>query len=261
MSLPELVLAGMPLGNSDDVTIRFLSLARSADAIICESRRTAQSLLKRHGIVRPDDDFLILDEHSTEEDIQDLTQRVSELKQVLLVSDAGMPVFCDPGSAMLVKAEQLGWKITVLPGASALTLAVVRAGIHGAFFFAGFPPREAAERRSFFQGLSRRKETVIFYETPYRLPRTLDEMKQVLSGGEKVFVGIDLSGENERVFRFRLKEAGRVAKQIPKGAPVIILDREKSETDEIDVRTKKTAFRAADRQPHNHSRERKSAQE
>lgn len=229
MSQPELVLAGMPLGNSDDVTLRFLSLARSADVVVCESRRTAQTLLKRHGIARPDADFLILDEHSSEEDVQDLLGQISAMQQVLLVSDAGMPVFCDPGSAMLVKAEQRGWRITVLPGASALTLATVRAGINGAFFFAGFPPRETAERRRFFQGLGKRAETVVFYETPYRTAKTLEEMKQALPGSEKVFVGIDLSGENERVFRFRLAEAERVAKQIPKGAPVIILDRTREE--------------------------------
>jgi 16S rRNA (cytidine1402-2'-O)-methyltransferase len=130
---------------------------------------------------------------------------------------------------MLVKVEQRGWRITVLPGASALTLATVRAGINGAFFFAGFPPRETAERRRFFQGLGKRAETVVFYETPYRTAKTLEEMKQALPGSEKVFVGIDLSGENERVFRFRLAEAERVAKQIPKGAPVIILDRTREE--------------------------------
>lgn len=229
MSQPELVLAGMPLGNPDDITLRFLAVARSADLVVCESRRTAQTLLKRHKIIRPDEDFLILNEHSSEDDLFDLLGRISKGQRILLVSDAGMPVFCDPGASLLAVAEQRGWPITVLPGASAMTVALVRAGINGPFYFAGFPPRETADRRRFFQGLGRRPESVVFYETPYRLPKTLDEMEKALSGSEKVFVGIDLSGENERVFRFRLHEAGRLTKQIPKGAPVIILDRMKEE--------------------------------
>ena len=225
---PELVLAGMPLGNTFDVTIRFLKAAESADLIVCESRRVAQTLLKRHSIVRGDDDFAILNEHTGDDELQHLFTRCRQLQRIVLVSDAGMPVFADPGRKLLELAEQTGFRITVLPGASALTVALVRAGINGAFYFAGFAPQESQSRRRFLADLAKRKETVVLYETPYRLKKLVEELSTEFSADEKVFVGIDLSSDNEHIFRFRLKQANTVTGRLPKGAPVLIIDRSES---------------------------------
>lgn len=228
---PHLMLAGMPLGNPDDVTVRFLREAAGARRIICESRRVAQTLLKRHGIDRPADDFLVLDEHSDAkvrgqiiEECEGLTAEGDCAARLLQVSDAGMPIFCDPGAELLAQAEERGWTVEVLPGASALDVALVRAGLNGPFFFAGFPPREKEDRRRFLHVLGRRSETIVLYETPYRTDRLLDELRGAFSPSEKVFVGIDLTSNHEQILRFRLGDRG---KALPRGAPVIILERER----------------------------------
>lgn len=226
MSPPHLVIAGMPLGNFDDVTVRFLNFGRTADLIVCESRRVAQTVLKKHKIERPDQDFLILNEHTTEDQLQSLIHQCRQVTEILLVSDAGMPVFCDPGTDFIEMAEQEGWRISILAGGSALTLAVVRAGINRSFYFAGFPPQEAKNRRSFLQDLSRRKESVVLYETGYRTVKLLEEISQLFAKDQKVFVGIDLSSDNEKVFRFRLSELSQIKNKISKkGAPVIIIEK------------------------------------
>lgn len=221
------MLGGMPLGNPDDVTVRFLREARDARRILCESRRVIQTLLKHHGMERPSDTFLILDEHT---DYIAMTAIIEECEflctkesaRILQVSDGGLPVFCDPGAALLRRAEERGWTVEVLPGASALDVALVRSGLNGPFYFAGFPPREKDERRRFFQALGRRSETVVLYETPYRAQKLLEELRGSLPAGEKVFVGIDLTSKHEQILRFRLGERVR---PLPKGAPVFMIER------------------------------------
>lgn len=226
MSPPHLVIAGMPLGNFDDVTVRFLNFGQSADLIVCESRRVAQTVLKKHKIERPDQDFLILNEHTTEEQLESLIHQCRQKAEILLVSDAGMPVFCDPGVNLIEIAEAESWQISILAGASALTLAVVRAGINRPFYFAGFAPRETKDRKNFLQDLSRRQETVVLYETGYRTVKLLEELGQLFAKDQKVFVGIDLSSDNEKVFRFQLSELAKFKSKISKkGAPVIIIEK------------------------------------
>ncbi|MCE9596813.1 MAG: hypothetical protein K8S54_02500 [Spirochaetia bacterium] len=214
-------LVGMPIGNPEDVTLRALRAIREADLVCVEDTGTASRLFKQWGIPFPREKIRIVNEHTRTEELGALIPEIKGVSSTVLLSDAGMPVFCDPGLDVMRLCETAGVTIEVLPGASALMTAVVRAGINGPFYFAGFPPRKTEDRGPFFKRMDKISGPVIFYETPYRLTKLLGDIHSNFQPAKKVFVCVNLTDPGEVFISSDVQNVQKL--QIPQGPPVVIV--------------------------------------
>ena len=161
-----------PIGNAGDITLRALDALRSADAILCEDTRVSARLLARHGISRP---LLPYHEHNAERMRPKVLERLRAGQSLALVSDAGQPLISDPGFKLLRAAIAEGLPVTALPGPSAALTALVLSGQPtDRFFFAGFLTARSAQRRRELADLAGIPATLIFFESPQRLPGAIE---------------------------------------------------------------------------------------
>lgn len=212
---------GTPIGNPLDITLRALEAIKSANLLLVEDPGVASRLCKAWGIPFNRDAVRPFNEHSTEQDTEQIASEILAGRTAVMMSDAGMPVFCDPGRDLVALARKRGIRVEVLPGANALVTALVHAGISSPFYFAGFPPRKTEERAVFFRKLNQMGCPVAVYETPYRTRKLLGEIASHF-GSKKVIVCVDLTGPHEFVAFTEARNAASL--QIPDGPPVVIVN-------------------------------------
>lgn len=210
-----------PIGNADDITLRAIEILRSVDEVICEERKVGSRLLKQHGLDR---ELRTLNEHNEMEQIPELLQLLRQGKSLALISDAGTPVFADPGSRLLqaVIAAELGFE--VLPGPSSLTTALVASGLPCQdFYCVGFLPRKTEERRNALRRLQSWKTTLVIYEAPYRLIPLLQDTCSTLGKDLSASLCVRLSFPEERILRGKLGELLRQCEASPFKAEFVLL--------------------------------------
>jgi 16S rRNA (cytidine1402-2'-O)-methyltransferase len=173
-----LVVCATPIGNLDDVTLRVLQALRDADVVLCEDTRHTRLLLARYGISAR---LLSYHEHNEAERTAELLPRLEEGELVALVSDAGLPAISDPGARLIAAALESGVAVSVLPGASAVETALVASGLVGEQYqFVGYLPRGERALLELGEELARRPWTVVAFESPQRLPRSLRVLARVV---------------------------------------------------------------------------------
>ena len=174
---PGLYLAATPIGNARDVTLRLLDVLAAADVVACEDTRVTSKLLTLHGLSRP---LFAYHDHNALRAGPVLIERLKRGEIVVLVSDAGTPLVSDPGYALAREAIAEGVPVTALPGPSAALAALTLSGLPAErFLFAGFlPPKQTARRKALAE-LAALPATLIFYESPNRLPESLADMAAV----------------------------------------------------------------------------------
>ena len=198
-----LYLVPTPIGNLRDITLRALDILKSADLLLCEDTRRTQKLLAAHEIKKP---LLSFHEHSGPARLEEVMGYLREGKTLALVSDGGMPLISDPGFELVHRAIQAGIRVEALPGPTAMVTALAVSGLAtDSFGFFGFPPQKSAARKKFFTGLESRGETLVFYESPYRLLKTLQDMKEAFGDREAV-VARELTKKFEEFSRGSLTE-------------------------------------------------------
>ncbi|MDD2212481.1 MAG: 16S rRNA (cytidine(1402)-2'-O)-methyltransferase [Clostridia bacterium] len=171
-----LFLVGTPIGNLKDITLRALETLQEVDLIAAEDTRQTQKLLNHYAIHKPLTSYY---EHNKSSKGPWLVERLAAGQNVALVSDAGMPGISDPGEDLVKECLQKEIPLTVIPGPSAVLTALVASGLDSTgFVFAGFFPRLKKEKKKIFAELQDEKRTLIFYESPYRLQKTLLEIKE-----------------------------------------------------------------------------------
>jgi 16S rRNA (cytidine1402-2'-O)-methyltransferase len=170
----RLAVCPTPIGNLQDVTLRVLATLANADVVACEDTRRTGLLLKRHGLSAP---LVSLHEHNERARTPELLERVRRGALVALVSDAGTPLVADPGFALVRSCLQAGLQVEVLPGASAVTTALVASGLPAEqWCFAGFLPRRRAALQAVLADAAR---TLVAFESPRRLPATLGLLSEL----------------------------------------------------------------------------------
>ena len=171
-----LYVVGTPIGNLKDITLRALETLREVDLIAAEDTRHTQKLLNHYQIQKPLTSYY---EHNKKTKESWLLEKLSKGENIALVSDAGMPAISDPGEDLVQACLQREIPLTVIPGPSAILTALVASGFdcQKGFVFAGFFPRLKKEQKGILAELREEKRTVIFYESPYRLLKTLTEIK------------------------------------------------------------------------------------
>lgn len=174
--MPTLYVVGTPIGNLEDISLRALRILGEVDLIVCEDTRVTKKLLFHYGIEKP---LLSYHSQSTLGKIDRITRLLEEGKSVALVSDAGTPAISDPGALLVAKVkEALGENVKVesVPGPSALTAALSIAGVPASdFLFLGFLPHKKG-RETLFKEMAASERTVVCYESPHRLMKTLESL-------------------------------------------------------------------------------------
>jgi 16S rRNA (cytidine1402-2'-O)-methyltransferase len=200
----HLYIIPTPIGNLEDITLRALRLLKEVDFVLCEDTRTTQNLLKHYGIQQRCVAYHIYNEHKQ---VASLIQQIQQSQSVALVSDAGTPSISDPGFLLIREALAQGIQVETLPGATAFVPALVNSGLSSeTFFFNGFLPHKKGKQTT-LQKLSVMECTVIFYESPHRLLKTLEMMLPVFGEDRFVTVSRELTKIHEENFRGTLQDA------------------------------------------------------
>lgn len=214
--MASLYIVATPIGNLEDITLRAIDVLKNVDLILCEDTRVTKRLLEHYQITTPS---LSYHQHSRLKKVEYIIQLLNEGKNLALVSDAGTPGISDPGNLLIAGVvKQFGDRVKIVPiaGPSALASAASIAGFSmDKFLFLGFPPIKK-KRKRFFEEILNSKYPVIFYESPYRIIKTLNELWQETknSGKEtKIIVGRELTKKFETIYRGKIEE---VIKQIEK---------------------------------------------
>jgi 16S rRNA (cytidine1402-2'-O)-methyltransferase len=198
-----LYLVATPIGSLGDISLRALETLRTADLVVSEDTRKTGIMLKHFDISKPQLSFF---EGNESRHLPKVMTALEEGKQVALVSNAGTPGISDPGFTLVRAALNAGIEISAVPGPTALVMALVLSGlpVHS-FTFRGFPPRKSGPRKRFMEVDKESPHTLIFYESPHRLPAFLKDALEVY-GDRPAAVANDLTKKFEAVIRGSLSE-------------------------------------------------------
>ncbi len=217
-----LYLCATPIGNLEDMTFRVVRILKEADLIAAEDTRNSRKLLNYFEIHTPMTSY---HEYNKFEKGRELVQSLQEGKNIALITDAGMPGISDPGEELVKMCAEAGIEVTALPGACACVTALTLSGLGTRrFAFEAFLPADKKERQQILEGLKQETRTIVIYEAPHRLVRTLEELRSTL-GNRRISVCRELTKKHETVFRTDLDEAVRYYKEEePRGECVLVLE-------------------------------------
>lgn len=224
MSTGSLTLVATPIGNLGDMTQRAIDALANADLVCCEDTRRTGMLLAHLGISGKK--YLVVNEHTEHDACDEIIAAVTAGRNVALVSDAGTPGISDPGERVVRAALDAGIEVSSTPGVSALTMALVLSGLPTArFVFEGFLPRQGGERAARLAELADERRTVVLYEAPHRLERTLADLEVACGALRRVALARELTKMHEDMWRGSLHDAVRHAADVaPRGEYVIVLE-------------------------------------
>ena len=243
----RLLVCATPIGNLGDVTLRVLDALKSADAVAAEDTRVTRKLFARYDISTS---LERCDEHTVERQAPLLVARMLRGEVVAFVSDAGTPGVSDPGARLIAAAVAAGVPVEALPGASALLTALVVSGLPmRRFYFGGFLPRKAGERRRELESLAKLDATLAFFESPRRTAATLSALAEVFPGRQAALAR-ELTKMHEEVVRGSIEEVadGIAARESLKGEVVLLVGPPAAEAKEAppDPEVVRSARRDAD---------------
>jgi len=217
----KLFVVPTPVGNLEDMTFRAIRVLKEADLILAEDTRTSGFLLKHFEIKTPMQSHHKFNEHKT---VENVVQRIKSGQKVALISDAGTPAISDPGFLVVRQCVENGIDVECLPGATAFVPALVASGLpNDKFCFEGFLPQKKG-RQTKLRELSVEKRTMIFYESPFRLVKSLTQFAEVFGPERKASVSREISKIFEETRRGTLAELiQHFTTQVPKGEIVVIV--------------------------------------
>jgi 16S rRNA (cytidine1402-2'-O)-methyltransferase len=215
-----LAVCATPIGNLEDVTQRVLRELAEADLILCEDTRHTRGLLERYGIKTR---LLSYHEHNEAKRTAELLPRLEAGERLALVSDAGLPGINDPGARLIAAAREAGVAVTVLPGPSAVETALVASGlVSDRYQFLGYLPRGERALRELGEELARWPGAVVAFESPQRLPRSLEVLARVVPG-RPAAVCRELTKRFEEVAPGTVAELAARFAEAPKGEVTLVL--------------------------------------
>ncbi len=221
MSAPKLTLVPTPIGNLQDITLRALDVLRSVDGILAEDTRTTGHLLKHFEISQKLSPFHAHNEHHV---VERVVERLQQGNHLALVSDAGTPGISDPGFLLVRACVEAGIEVECLPGPTALIVALVQSGFAtDRFCFEGFLPLKKGRQKR-LESLAEEMRTLVFYESPHRIAKTLGQMAVVFGPERQACLSRELTKMFEENIRGTLAELfERARAQKLKGEMVIII--------------------------------------
>lgn len=211
-----------PVGNLEDITLRALRVLREVSLILAEDTRTSSVLLKHYDIHTPLRSHHKFNEHET---CDSLAEQIAAGQEVALISDAGTPCISDPGFMLVRACVARGVEVQCLPGATAFVPALVDSGLpNDRFYFEGFLPQKKGRQTRLLR-LAEQEHTMIIYESPFRLVKTLEQLAEYLGADRRASVSREISKLHEDTRRGTLADLAAYYKEnAPKGEIVIIVE-------------------------------------
>ena len=227
---PLLYLVATPIGNLKEISKRALEVFNESDIIAAEDTRNTYSLLANYGIKK---ELFSLREHNELEASEHLINLIKQGKKVVYVSDAGYPGISDPGYLLVQTAIKNDINVSVVSGSSAFLTALVASGLETEhFYFFGFLSKKGNEGKSSLEELKDRRETLIFYESPHHIKKTLELLLEVF-GNRKAVIARELTKLNEEYIRGSLEELNQIDEATLKGEMVVLVEGNQSNSDDI----------------------------
>ena len=226
--MSKLYIVPTPIGNLEDITLRAIRILKEADFILAEDTRTTSVLLKHLGIEKRLYAHHKFNEHATSASV---AESIDEGRTVALVSDAGTPGISDPGFLLVRTCVEAGIEVETLPGATALIPALVQSGFPcDRFCFEGFLPQKKGRAKR-LEELKEESRSIIFYESPYRVVKTLEQFAEIFGAERLVSVSRELSKKFEQTVRGTIEEVtAHFREHEPKGEFVIVVAGKPEET-------------------------------
>ncbi|HHX93732.1 MAG TPA: 16S rRNA (cytidine(1402)-2'-O)-methyltransferase [Tenericutes bacterium] len=217
---PILYLVPTPIGNLEDITLRALKVLKEVSIIASEDTRVTQKLLNHYDIKTK---TISVHEHNENKMKDKILNYLKMGKNVALVSDRGTPIISDPGATVVKYVIENGFNVVALPGATALTTALITSGISAEKFnFYGFLDNKESKKKKELNSLKEKEETLIFYEAPHRIQNTLELIKDIM-GNRKVSICRELTKLHEEIIRGNISDILENLETI-KGEIVIVLE-------------------------------------
>ena len=218
----KLYIIPTPIGNLEDITMRALRMLQEADTILAEDTRVTKKLLTHYNIQKP---ILAYHQHNEHQQLSNFIALIERQNSVALVSDAGTPSISDPGFLLIRACIQQNIEIECLPGATAFVPALVNSGFPtDKFYFYGFLPHKKG-RKTAIEKLATREETTVLYESPFRLVKTLEELKTILGENRQICVCRELTKMYEETIRGTAAELlVHFSQKAVKGEIVIVIE-------------------------------------
>ena len=220
---PILYITPTPIGNYDDITLRALRVLKEVDFIICEELKPANRLLTHYKITK---ELISLNEHNQSDVSQDIANRLLEGKSAALISDAGTPLFSDPGHILVDFCISYKIRIVPLPGANSLIPTLISSGldIEKFYHYGWLSPKKEIRKQELFK-LKKIRELIVLMETPYRLRRILEDIIVSFGQQQRIVLAYKLTMPEERIIRDSVsKVLKEVEKNNLKGEFVLLVD-------------------------------------
>ena len=220
----KLYLVGTPIGNLGDISPRALRTLEEADFIAAEDTRVTLRLLNHFNIKKP---LVSYYEHNAKRSGVRILERILGGETCALVTDAGMPSISDPGEDLAVRCAEAGVEISVVPGPSAVVSALALSAMpSGRFCFEGFLSTSGRSRREHLESLRDEKRTMVFYEAPHKLVKTLEDLRDAFGSGRRLALCREMTKLHEEVIRTTLGEAAALYSEEnpPRGEFVLVID-------------------------------------
>jgi len=220
---PQLYIVPTPIGNMKDITLRAIETLKTSDIILAEDTRHAKKLLNHYDILTNVNSYHLNNEHKR---VDEYVQMIINGNKVSLITDAGTPCISDPGFLLIREAIKNNILITCLPGPTAFVPALVISGLPSdSFIFEGFLPRKKGRKSKLYE-ISQNTKTTILYESPFRIIKTLSDLKETIGLNRKIAIIREISKIYEEVFRGTIQEAiQEYNKKTIKGEFVICIDK------------------------------------
>ena len=228
----SLYIVATPIGNLEDITLRALRVLKEVDLIAAEDTRHTLQLLNHFEISKP---LISNHRHNEEEKSSVLIEKLKSGKNIALVSDAGTPGICDPGEEVIKKCIEKGITVIPIPGACAMINSLICSGIDtNEFTFLGFLPLNKKLRKTKLDEIEKSNKTIIIYEAPHKLEKTLNDLKEILDADRKIVLAREITKIHEEFIRGNIDY---LLSKIPeiKGEIVLIIDKAKPQEGESEL--------------------------
>ncbi len=219
--MSKLYIVPTPIGNLNDMTFRAIEILKSVDLILAEDTRNSGKLLKHFEIETRMSSYHMHNEHKI---VESVAERIANGETIALISDAGTPAISDPGFLLVRRCVEINIDVECLPGATAFVPALVNSGLpNDKFFFEGFLPHKKG-RQTRLKELAEYKQTIVFYESPHRLVKTITQLMEFFGADRKASVSREISKLHEENMRGSLSEIkDHFEKKTVKGEIVMVV--------------------------------------
>lgn len=226
-----LYLVATPIGNLADISERAIKVLSEVDFVAAEDTRNSGLLLSRLGLHKP---MVSYHDHNRAERGPEIVERLKNGESCALISDAGMPAISDPGEDLVALCTKEGITVSIIPGACAAVSALALSGLSTRrFAFEGFLPTSGKERKRRLTGIAKEERTLIIYEAPHRLKKTLAEFAEFFGGDRRIALCRELTKLNEEILRLTLSSACEYYENVePRGEYVLVIDGAPEATEE-----------------------------